>query len=83
MTAAQKALGLLGDRDRRVTYFAEDGTVVKVTRRFPIAREGRRSRTLCVTVGRPNYRERRMIQRGVVTTLPHVHADAWPKARKK
>lgn len=65
-------------QSRRVTAFAAEDLTVKVTRRHK--KKGRqRQEVFVLTIGRPNYRERLMLKKGV--TLGYVEIQPWPVTR--
>lgn len=70
---------------KRATLYLDDNTTVKATR--PLKYDGRnRAETLVVTVGAPNYAERKFIKlcRRAGEPLPvrKLQLKWWPKARK-
>lgn len=87
LSAAIRVVGtyvVLNPNVRRATKYLAPDKVVKATRRFK--RYNTMSTDVVLTVGRPNYRERRKIalfrKAGVPFPVRRIQFDAWPRKAK-
>lgn len=67
----EDALSALNDTPglKRITKFVNEKTIVRATRRFP-PRKGDTRTEVILTVGTPNFRERRIIARAKRDKMP-------------